>query len=111
MKINDIIAKYTAGEATLEETNASLKEAGADGKYHLDPGKNALTEAEIRATTVGTYPNMANGWGLLDTGTGSLDKVEVRGGRLVNMDCGEMYALCLIAGKTYKVRGAVLAEE
>ena len=109
MSINEILMKYTNGEADLEKTNQALKEAGA--KYHLDPGKNALTEAEIRATTVGTYPDMANGWGLLDTGTGSLDKVEVRGGRLVNMDCGEMYALCLIAGKTYKVRGAVLAEE
>jgi hypothetical protein len=107
--INDILMDYTTGKTDLPTTNQALKEAGA--KYHLDPGKNALTEEEIRATTVGTYPDMANGWGLLDTGTGSLDKVEVRGGRLVNMDCGEMYALCLIAGKTYRVRGAELAEE
>ena len=69
MSINEILMKYTNGEADLEKTNQALKEAGA--KYHLDPGKNALTEAEIRATTVGTYPDMANGWGLLDTGTGS----------------------------------------
>ena len=109
MSINEILNKYTAGEMGLEETNKALKDAGAG--YHLDPNKNALTEAEIRATTVGTYPDMANGWGLLDTGTGSLDKVEVRNGKLVHMDCGEMYALCLIAGKTYKVHGTELAEE
>ena len=108
MSINEILMKYTKGEQDLEKTNQALKEAGAI--YHLDPGKNALTEAEIRATTVGAYPDMANGWGLLDTGTGSLDKVEVRGGKLAHMDCGEMYALCLIAGKTYRVRGAALAE-
>lgn len=109
MSINDILMKYTNGEMDLEKTNQALKEAGAT--YHLNPGKNALTEEEIRATTVGTYPDMANGWGLLDTGTGSLDKVEVRNGRLVNMDCGQMYALCLIAGKTYKIRGTALVEE
>lgn len=99
MKINDIIAKYTAGEATLEETNASLKEAGADGKYHLDPDRNTITEEER-----GTY-------GLLDTGTGTLDKVEIRDMHLANMDCGEMYALCIFDGKTYKVNGTELVEE
>ena len=107
--INEILMDYTAGKSDLPTTNQALKEAGAG--FHLDPGKNALTEEEIRATTVGAYPDMANGWGLLDTGTGSLDKVEVRNGKLVHMDCGEMYALCLIAGKTYKVHGTVLAEE
>ena len=34
-KITDIINKYTAGEATLEETNATLAELGAD--LHLEP--------------------------------------------------------------------------
>ena len=71
MSIDDILMKYTNGEMDLEKTNQALKEAGTT--YHLNPGKNALTEEEIRATTVGTYPDMANGWGLLDTGTGSLE--------------------------------------
>ena len=34
-KITDIINKYTAGEATLEETNAALAEPGAG--IHLEP--------------------------------------------------------------------------
>ena len=50
------------------------------------------------------------GWGLLDTGTGTLDKVEVRDGHLVGCDCGEMYALCMIAGKVFPVKGAALTE-
>ena len=106
--INEILQDYTAGKTDLPTTNDALKAAGAT--FHLDPNKNMLTEEEIRATTVGTYPDMANGFGLLDTGTGSLDKVEVRNGKLANMDCGEMYALCIIAGRTYKVKGKELVD-
>lgn len=101
------IKKYTAGEITLEEVNAALAGSG----YHLDPGKNALTEEEIRATTIGTYPDMANGYGLLDTGTGTLDKVEVRGGKLVDTDLGIMPGMVIIAGRTYYVNGDTLTDE
>ena len=106
--ISDILKDYTSGKVTLEETNTALREA--DAGYCLKPGKNTLTEAEIRQTTIGQYPDMANGFGLLDTGTGTLDKVEVRDGHLVGCDCGEMYALCMIAGKVFPVKGAALTE-
>lgn len=106
--ITEIILKYTAGEATLEETNAALKEAGSG--LSLNPENNVLTEEDKRSTTIGYYPDQANGWGLLDTGTGSFDKVQVKDGCLVGCDCGEMPALYLIAGKTYRVKGAVLVE-
>lgn len=96
MSINEIIGKYTNGEATLEETNTALKDAGAG--LHLDPERNTITAVEV-----GKY-------GLLDTGTGTLDKVEVRDGKLVDMDCGDMAALCIFAGKTYTVKGAELVE-
>ena len=100
-KITDIINKYTVGEATLEDTNTALAEMGAD--IHLEPGKHELTAEETTAAT-------ANGYGLLDTGTGSLDKVLVKDGHLVDCDCGEMYALCMIAGKTFRVQGTALVE-
>ena len=87
-KLREIIGKYTAGEATLEATNRALEDAGAG--FHLNPGNN--------------------GYGLLGTGTGSLDKVQVKNGQLVNCDCGNMYALLSIAGKTYHVRGRALAK-
>lgn len=106
--LREIINKYTAGEATLETTNNALADAGAG--FHLNPKKNILTEEEKRATTVGYYPEQANGYGLLDTGTGSLDKVRVKNGQLVNCDCGSMYALFCIAGKTYHVQGRTLTE-
>ena len=106
--INEILKDYTTGETDLESANAALKEAGAG--YHLEPGKNVLTEEDRRETTVGYYPEQASGWGLLDTGTGSLEKVHVANGRLdhgvnqvlpdgsVNMAayvtiCGQVYAV------------------
>ena len=100
----EILLKYTAGELTLQEANDKLE------GLRLDPGRNVLSEAEKRGTTEGYYPDQANGWGLLDTGTGSLDKVEVRGGKLVNGSMGEAYALCIIAGKRYEVKGDTLME-
>ena len=101
--ITEILWKYTRGEATLEETNAALQEAKAG--ICLDAEKNAITEAERQATAVGEKPCEVNGFGLLDTGTGSLDKVEVREGRLVDADCGSMVAFCIIGGKTFRVCG------
>lgn len=96
MKSTEIIRAYTAGEKTLEETNAKLKEIGAG--FHLDPTRN-----EIKPEEVGHY-------GLLDTGTGSFDKVKVENGCLVNADCGEMFALCIFNGKVYDVNGTKLEE-
>lgn len=105
MKVNEIIAKYTAGEATLEETNAALKKA--DANFHLDPMKNVLTAEEVKNGTAG----------LLDTATGSLDKVEIVDGELkyeinqVNADgTTNMKAYVLAGGKTYEVFGKKLVE-
>ena len=106
--LKEIISKYTAGEATLEATNEALDKVGAN--FHLNPQKNILSEAEKRSTTIGYYPEQANGYGLLDTGTGSLDKGKIQNGKLVNCDCGMMYALVSIAGKTYHVKGDTLVE-
>lgn len=96
MNITEIIRAYTTGDKTLDEANAALKEAGSS--LQLDPTRNVITEAERKTH------------GLLDTGTGSLDKVEVKDGHLVNCDCGEMYALCIFDGKTYQVKGTALEE-
>ena len=107
-KVNEIMEKYTAGEITAEEANAKL--ASAEVGFFLQPGKNALTEEEMRATTIGYYPDQANGYGLLDTGTGTLDKVRCENGHLVGCDCGESYALLIIAGRTYQVKGTALVD-
>lgn len=104
--ILEIISKYTAGETTLEEANAALAGSGVC----LDPEKNTLTEAEKRATTIGCYPDQANGFGLLDSGTGTLDKVEVRDGCLTDCGMGASYAMLMIAGRVYEVKGRELVD-
>ena len=100
MKTTDIILEYTNGEKNLEETNAALKEAGAG--FHLDPKKNWLSPDEIVNGTAG----------LLDTGTGSLDKVGIdpETMEITNGDMGDAFALCFYNGKTYEVKGKKLTE-
>ena len=102
-QITEILNKYTRGEATLAETNAALQEMGAN--IRLDEEKNIITEAEMAGTVVGERPDEVNGFGLLDTGTGSHDKVEVCAGRLAQAECGDMVAFCFIGGKMYRVCG------
>lgn len=97
----EIIKKYTNDELTLEEANAKLK------GIKLDPGKNILTEEEKRATTIGCYPDMANGFGLLDSGTGTFDKVKVTNGKLA-YGMGDVFALCFIGGRMYEVKNDTL---
>lgn len=113
--INEILKDYTTGEADLEATNAALVEAGAT--FSLQPGQNEITEEDRRATMVGYYPSQANGYGLLDTGTGSREKVHVTGGRLDNAvnqvqpdGSTNMAAYVIICGKIYEVFGDVLEE-
>lgn len=104
MKTTDIIRAYTKGDLTMEQANAKLKEIGSN--VHLTEGAHALTAQEIAETRVGATPQEANGWGLLDTGTGAFfEKVHVVDGVTVDYDNGAdtNYALVLIGGKMYKI--------
>lgn len=113
--INEILQNYTAGEADLEKTNAALAKAKAG--FRLEPGRNQLTEEDRRQTVVGYYPQQASGYGLLGTGTGTMDKVKVTNGRLeypVNQVLpngrSSSYACVIICGRVYEVLGDTLAE-
>lgn len=105
--IEDILRAYTEGKTDITETNVALKNAGFS---ILDPHKNDLTPDEIMNSFVGEKASEANGFGLLETGTGSYDKVEIKNGELANMDCGEMLAFVHIMGKRYKVEGKKLVD-
>lgn len=113
--IDEILRDYTAGEKDLEATNAALAESGAG--FSLAPGQNEITEADRQETTVGYYPSQANGYGLLDTGTGTLDKVPVKAGKLpfavneVQADGSTNgFAQVVICGRVYEVFGDALGE-
>lgn len=101
----EILQQYTRGEKTLTETYAALAEIGAI--FHLDINKNLLTAEEVKNGTAG----------LLHTGTGSFDKVQVINGELVhainqvNEDgTVNMEAFVLLRDKTYRVEGTKLIE-
>ena len=74
-KITKILLDYTSGKTTLEETNHALEDAGSN--IRLNPAKNLFTPEELLATHTGETPEEAEGYGLLDTGTGSMEKVHV----------------------------------
>lgn len=61
-EIEKVFEEIDNGTITLEEANERLKEAGAP--YHLEPWKNHIGRND-------------DGAGLMDTGTGTLDKVKV----------------------------------
>lgn len=92
-QINKIINDYTTGEKTLEEANKALAEL--PGGLYIDPEKNVIK------------PGEENAYGLLDTGTGSLDKVRIRSGKLVH-SVGNMPARVYFKGKCYEVKGDML---
>lgn len=106
--IEEIILDYTKGEKDLPETNEALKEAGSN--IYLNPDRNKLTEEEMRATTIGYYPDQANGYGLMDHGVGGFEKVHVVNGKTVDVNMGEEYALVYIAGHKYELKGDTLVE-
>lgn len=107
-KFEEIIGKYTKGEATLPETNEALKEAEAN--VHLDPERNVLTAEELAATTAGETPAEVNGWGLMDHGFSVMEKVQVAEGHTVNVDMGGELAYVYIGGKRYKLSGTELQD-
>lgn len=107
-KSEEIIGKYTNGEATLEETNKALKEAEAN--VHLDPKRNILTAEELAATTVGETPAEANGFGLMEHGASCMEKVQVVDGHTVNVDMGCELAFVFIGGRKYRLCGTALED-
>lgn len=106
--IEEILLDYTRGEKDLPETNEALREAGSS--LILNTGRNEITEEEKRSTTVGYYPDQANGWGLMDHGVGSMEKVHVVDGRTPDVNMGEETAYVYIAGRKYRLRGDILAD-
>ena len=107
--LEDILHDYTRGDKPLDETNQELKKL--DCGLQLDPTRNLFSAQELAETCVGETPAEANGWGILDHGVGSLEKVHVVNGRTVDVDMGQEAAYVYIGGHKYRLRGDVLTEE
>lgn len=107
--VEEVLQKYTLGEAGKDETNDGLKELGSP--LRLNPDRNVITQEEIAETRVGETPDEANGYGLMDHGVGCLEKVHVVDGRTVDVDMGQEAAYVYIGGRKYRLRGNALTEE
>ena len=106
MNTTQIIREYSSGRVTLEAANKALEAVGSP--VRLDPEKNKLTAQELACTFVGDTPDTVCGWGLMDSGTGTLDKVKIKDGQLVDCDMGEAFAMVFVGGDAYEVKGKTL---
>lgn len=98
------IEAHGYGIGSLKHHMKAAEEATAN--LRLEPGKNKLTGAKTAETAAGNTSDESNGIGLLDIGT----KAFVEAVKLVDNDVGEMYAMIMIGGKMYHVKGDMLTE-
>lgn len=109
-KNNDLevaLLKYTKGEATLEETNKALKDMGSN--LTLNPMRNMFSADELMNTKLGDEPPATvNGYGIMDHGVGSMEKVRVVDGKTPDVDMGAEIAFVYIAGAKFQLVGNVL---
>ena len=107
VNLEETLLKYTAGEATLEETNAALKEAGSN--LVLNPMRNMFTADELMNTKLGDEPPATlNGYGIMDHGVGSMEKVRIVDGKTVDVNMGEEIAFVYVAGAKFQLKGDTL---
>lgn len=104
--INEIIEAYKKEcfEATPAERKAALDKANEALKgtgIYLDPEKNVIKPGE--AAVVCEDVSKINGFAMLDTGTGSLDKVEIINGKL-KYSVGDMVAFVIIGDALFEVQ-------
>ena len=83
-------------KAALVKANKALKGTG----IQLDPEKNVIKPEE--AAVVCEDVSKMNGFALLDTGTGTMDKVEIKKGKLVH-SIGDMVAFVIIGDVLFEV--------
>ena len=83
-------------KAALDKANEALQGSG----IQLDPEKNTIKPGE--AAIVCEDVSKINGFAMLDTGTGSLDKVEIINGKL-KYSVGDMFALVVIGDALFEV--------
>lgn len=106
ININEVIEAYKKEiekatndeerKVTLAKANEALKGTG----IQLDPEKNVIKPEE--AAVVCKDVSKINGFALLDTGTGTMDKVEIKNGKLV-YSVGDIVAFVVIGNALFEV--------
>ena len=75
---NEYLADYISGKINLEQLNQKWADLGME--LHLDPTKNIITSG---GATVQKNDADINGYVMVDSGTGTMDKAMVKNGKLV----------------------------
>ena len=117
-KILDIFCEYTSGAKTLEEFNTAMNEVLNESGFgiFLTEEDHSFTEEERSSIIVSDDPFEVNGYGLLDIGDCIIRKVKVTNATIpwlvneINVDGStSKYALIVIGGRYYEVKGNYLA--
>ena len=106
-----VIVEDEQGRVLLQKRTDNHCWGYPGGSTELDERVEDAAARELLETRAGETPDEANGWGILDHGVGSLEKVHVVNGRTVDVDMGQETAYVYMAGKRYRLRGDVLTEE
>ena len=103
-KMNEIIKKYSTGELTLEQANQQLEDIGST--VRLNPLKNTISGEEMAKTVVSDDPSKVSGWGMMNHGVGSMEKMHIQNGKL-DYDTGfyDGTAVMYVKGNMYAVNG------
>ena len=75
---NEYLTDYISGKINLEQLNQKWADLGME--LHLDPTKNIITSG---GATVQENDADINGYVMVDSGTGTMDKAMVKNGKLV----------------------------
>ena len=84
---NEYLADYISGKINLEQLNQKWADLGME--LHLDPTKNIITSG---GATVQKNDADINGYVMADSGTGTMDKVMVKNGKLVYPNTDILFA-------------------
>lgn len=102
-EMSKIFRAVADGELTFEEANIKLEEAGYDVRLVKD--QNKITDEEKAANIVDDDPSKVTGWGVLDMGIGSPDKIYVENGKFSHDTGFDETSVCyfIINDRTYRV--------
>ena len=84
---NKYLEDYITGKINLEELNEKWAEIGME--LHIDPTKNIITTG---GATVQENDADINGYVMVDSGTGTMDKAMVKNGKLVYPSADILFA-------------------
>lgn len=103
----EALLAYSAGKCDAVAVNAMLESFGSS--VRIVPDQNELTEENKRESSVGYYPEQANGYGLLDDGI-NMTKIKVVNGTTPTLDMGDGLAYVYMCGRKFKLNGNKLEE-